>query len=173
MDYALVGKIIGTFGIKGELKVIGETSFAEERFKKGSKLLMLVNGKYVEVVINSHRVHKNMDIISFKQVGSTLLNNDINEIEKYVGCSLYINHDDLDELEDDEFYYSDLIGLTAFDQNGIKLGEVVDIRELPRGILLEIKTDKKPALVPFVDEFVTEVDLENNTITINVIEGLL
>ena len=173
MDYALVGKIIGTFGIKGELKVISETSFADSRFKKGSKLLMLYNNKYVEVIINSHRVHKKMDLISFKQVGSQSLNNDINEVEKYVGCSLYINHEDLDELEDDEYYYDDLIGLIAYSEDDQLIGEVVDLRELPRGILLEIKTEKKTALVPFVDDFVVDVDLDNNKIVIKAIEGLL
>lgn len=173
MDYALVGKIVGTFGIKGELKVISETSFAEARYKKGSKLLMQVNGNFIEVVIRSHRVHKKMDIISFSQVGNNLISNDINQVEKYVGCSLFVDHESLDELEDDEFYFDDLIGLMAYDQNGSLIGEVIEIRELPRGILLEIKTKDKNVLVPFVDEFVSDVNLEEEKIVINVIEGLL
>ena len=114
-----------------------------------------------------------MDLISFKQVGSQSLNNDINEVEKYVGCSLYINHEDLDELEDDEYYYDDLIGLIAYSEDDQLIGEVVDLRELPRGILLEIKTEKKTALVPFVDDLIVDVDLDNNKIVIKVIEGLL
>lgn len=173
MEYSLVGKIIGTFGIKGEVKVISETSFPEERFKKGSKLLLKIDNKYVNIVVKSRRVHKNMDLLSFSSVGNVELNDNINDIEKYVGCSLYIKTSELEELDDDEYYYNDLIGLECFDTDNNYLGVVEDIRELPRGILLEIKMEKKTGLVPFVDEYIKDVDLDNNKIIINVIEGLL
>lgn len=173
MDYALVGKIIGTFGIKGEVKVKSETSFADTRFKPGSKLLLKVNDKYLDVEIKSHRTHKNMELVSFSKIGSKILNADINEIESYVGCEIYVDHSSLDELDEGEFYYSDLIGLLVYDTNNNYIGEVIEIRELPRGILLEVKTEKKNALIPFVDEFIDEVNLEENAIYINVIEGLI
>lgn len=173
MDYALVGKIIGTFGIKGEVKVKSETSFADTRFKTGSKLLLKVNDKYLDVEIKSHRTHKNMELVSFSKIASKVLNSDINEIEAYVGCELYVDHSTLDELEDGEFYYSDLIGLKVYDNTSNYLGEVIEIRELPRGILLEVKTEKKNALIPFVDEFVSDVNLDEGVIYINVIEGLI
>ena len=47
--YYLVGEIINTFGIKGELKIKSDTSF--DRFKKGSELFVLQNGEYKKVVV--------------------------------------------------------------------------------------------------------------------------
>ena len=173
MGYCLVGKIVGTFGIKGELKVISETSFPEKRYKKGSKLLMKYQDKYLEVIVRSHRVHKNMDLVSFSSIDNINITDNINDVTKYVGSSLFVDEMDLEELDDGEFYYNDLIGLECFDNSGNKLGIVEDIRELPRGILLEINLGKKTGLVPFVDEFIENIDLDENKIIINVIEGLL
>ena len=72
----------------------------------------------------------------------------------------------------DNFYYDDLIGLDAYD-NDEKIGEVVDVMEVPQGAILVIKTKEKEALVPFVSEFIVDVDINNGKILINPIEGLL
>ena len=66
----LVGKIVGTHGIKGELKVKSDTSF--NRFEKGNKLYI---DKTQEIVINSHRQHKGMELITI---------NNLNNINAYV-----------------------------------------------------------------------------------------
>lgn len=157
----LVGKIVGTHGIKGELKVKSDTSF--DRFKKGSKLYI---EKEEEITINSHRQHKGMELITINNLTN------INDVLCYVGKDLYVPHD-REELEDGEFYYEDLIGLDCYDSKKNLVGTVIDLQEVPQGLILEIKSNTKTILVPFVDEFIVDIDLDNNKLSINEIEGLL
>ena len=151
----LVGKIVGTHGIKGELKVKSDTSF--DRFKKGSKLYI---EKEEEIIINSHRQHKGMELITINNLTN------INDVLCYVGKDLYVPHN-REELEDGEFYYEDLIGLDCYDSKDNLIGTVIDLQEVPQGLILEIKSNTKTILVPFVDEFIVNIDLNNNKISIN------
>ena len=161
MEYLEVGKIVTTHGIKGELKVKSDTSF--DRFKKGNKLYI---EKEEEITINSHRQHKGMELITINNLTN------INDVLCYVGKDLYVPHN-REELEDGEFYYEDLIGLDCYDSKDNLIGTVVDLQEVPQGLILEIKSSVKTILVPFVDEFIVDIDLDNNKLSINEIEGLL
>lgn len=158
----LVGKIIGTHGIKGELKVKADTSFS--RFEAGSKLILKMNAQDIHIQINSHRQHKGLDLITFNNFKN------INEVLQFVGAEIYAEHNG-DELNENEYYFEDLIGRKIVNTNNELLGEVVDIREVPQGIILEVKGKEKRFLVPFVSEFIIEVNEER--IVINVIEGLI
>ena len=61
-DYLNVGKIVNTQGIKGEVRVISKTDFPEERYQKGATLLLFQEKKApIELVVKSHRKHKNLD----------------------------------------------------------------------------------------------------------------
>ena len=157
----LVGKIVGTHGIKGELKVKSDTSF--DRFKKGNVLYI---EKEKKIVINSSRVHKGMHLITINGLTN------INDVLCYVNKDIYVPHD-RSELEEGEFYYEDIIGLDCYNSKGELIGPVKDLQEVPQGLILEIQTKNKTILIPFVDEFVVEVDLENKRIQIQEIEGLL
>ena len=157
----LVGKIVGTHGIKGELKVKSDTSF--NRFEKGSKLYI---DKAQEITVNSHRKHKGMELITINNLTN------INDVLCYVGKELYVPHD-RDELEEGEFFYEDLIGLDCYDSKDNFIGPVIDLQEVPQGLILEIKGEKKTILVPFVEAFIEGIDLEENKLYINEIEGLL
>lgn len=156
----LVGKIVGTHGIKGEVKVKADTSFS--RFETNNILFIKKDNEFQKIEINSHRIHKNHHLITFNNYRN------INDVLEYVGCEIYTNHDD--QLADDEYYYEDLIGKEVVDDALQHLGYVSDIREVPQGIILEVKNNDKAFLVPFVSEFILEV---NDKIKIKVIEGLL
>lgn len=157
----LVGKIVGTHGIKGEVKVKSDTSF--DRFKKGNILYI---EKEMEIKIDSHRQHKGMELITFNGFKN------INDVLCFVGKELYVPHN-RDELDEGEFFYEDLIGLMCYDSKNNEIGKVIDIQEVPQGIILEIEGKEKTILVPYVEQFIEDVDLENKAIYINEIEGLL
>lgn len=168
MEYYLVGTIVTTHGIKGEVKVKLETSFPEERFKKGSKLFLKENDLYREITINSYRMHKQMALITFNNLQN------INDVLGYIGKELYVDETAQINLSEDDFYYHDLIGLDAFDEEHNLLGIVSDIMEVPQGEILVItKQNGKEALIPFVDEYIKKVNLEEKCIVIRIIEGLL
>lgn len=166
MKLNLVGKVVGTHGIKGELKVKSDTNF--NRFIPGNKLYLKNKTNELIITIDSHRIHKGLDLIKFNNL------NNINDVITYVGYEVFVDVSELDELEDNEYYYDDLISLNVYDQDENLIGKTIDIQEVPQGIILEIKkSDGKIGLVPFVDAFIVEVNVDEGYIIISPIEGLL
>ena len=115
MNYFNVGKIVNTQGLQGEMRVLSVTDFAEERFKKGAELALFdEKDQFVQTVtIASHRKQKNFDIIKFKDMYH------INAIEKYKGYSLKVAEEDLNALDDGEFYYHEIIGLEVYEGDNL------------------------------------------------------
>ena len=167
MKYVEVGKIVSTHGIKGEVKVFSDSDFKEERFKVNNTLYIKENESFLPITINSYREHKNMSLIAFNNYKN------INDVLKFIGYFIFIKKEDLPKLEEGH-YYTDLIGLEVFDMENAYIGVLVDIRVVPQGGILEIKRENdKISLVPYVDEFVVEINLIDKKIIINPIEGLL
>ncbi len=73
----------------------------------------------------------------------------------------------------DELYVADLIGLTALQDDGSSLGLVNDVVEVGPNLILMIKVGHREIMVPYVDDFVGDVDLQRGELKIKVVEGLL
>ena len=102
-----IGKITTTHGIRGEVKVIDLSDF--NRFKKNEKVFIIVNNEKLVLTIENIKSQVKNLIIKFKEF------NNINEVELYKGCDLYLPKDKVEEaLENDEYLISDLIGLNVF-----------------------------------------------------------
>ena len=84
---------------------------------------------------------------------------------------VYASQDD--QLEEGEFYYSDIIGCQVYDENETHLGEVIHILEMPTQDILEIEDPKgKTFMVPYVDAFIIDEDYDNDRLVIRLIEGM-
>ena len=68
--------------------------------------------------------------------------------------------------EANEFYWSDLIGLTAVNREGVELGKVDSLMESGAHDLLVIK-GKREVLIPFVERFVGKVDVAAGRIEVD------
>ena len=161
-ELVLVGKIIGVFGIKGELKVYSESDFIETRFKKDAKLILKNKKTSKEVTVSSMRIHKKTILITIDNLF------DINKVEEYVGYEIYANKEDDIELDEDEYYLDDLVGLEVYDENDEFVGVLNDFIEVPQGYIMEIKNKGKKVLIPFVDEHI--IDIEEDKIIVKVLE---
>ncbi|MDD6468054.1 MAG: ribosome maturation factor RimM [Erysipelotrichaceae bacterium] len=166
MEYIIVGEVINTFGIKGELKVHSLSDFNEIRFQVGNRLFVAYKNNMVEEIIHSYRIHKGNVLISFDE------KENINDIEKYVGCELYVSSEDLHELEDGEYYFKDLVGCKVKINDEI-VGEVIEVMDMPANAVLRVQLQDRTVLVPFVESFIPVVDLDKKLIVVNAIEGLL
>ena len=168
MDYLTVGRIVKTIGLKGEVKVYPTTNFRDSRFKAKSHLFVYneKNNERIEVIVKSRHANGNVDEI-FLDGYST-----IESVEGFVGCLLQVEKNNK-LLKKDMFYYSDLVGLVAIFDNGTTIGTVKKVEEYASYQTLRIKTDTKDVLVPFVNAFIQEVDLENKKIVVKYMEGLL
>lgn len=163
MDGLVVGKILNTHGLKGELKVKNLSDF--DRFYKGSKLYIEYKREFISVEVLSVKDYDNNLLITFKD----LL--DINLVEKYKGSYIWINKDNLGSLDEDEFYYYELEGLEIYNEDGILRGIVSEVRKVPQGEILVVNVDGKNKFIPFRKEFIKEVT--EDKIIIHEIEGLL
>jgi 16S rRNA processing protein RimM len=164
-----VGKIVNTQGIKGEVRVIASTDFPDERFAKGNVLFIEHKElpKMVEVTIASHRKHKNFDIVTFKGFTS------INDVEKFKGGILKVSDEQLIELPADEYYYHEIIGCHVKTTDGEELGEVKEILSPGANDVWVVKRKgKKDLLLPYIEDVVKSVDIENKEIVVELLEGL-
>lgn len=156
MNYIYLGKIVNTHGIKGEIRILSDFDYKDLVFKKDFKIYIGTN--HIEEVINTYRVHKNYDMITLTGI------NDINDVLKYKGLNVYINRDDIDNVIFDEDY----IGLDVYTDHLI--GKVTDIR---KGIKQDLLVVDDKYLIPRIQEFIKEIDFDNNKIIINNIKGLI
>ena len=158
----LIGQVTGTFGIKGELKVFSESDFVEYRYRKGAKIIFQDK---TEHTVSSSRFHKGNVLITIDELYN------INLVLDKVGMKVYAHEDDVPPLGDDEYYIDSLVGLKVYNTKDEYLGEVSDIIEIPSGFILEIIDENDSRfLLPFVDEFVKEINDE--LIIIEEIEGI-
>ena len=164
MNYIRIGKIINTFGIKGELKVESHTDFIEERYKKGS--LVYLGEKHMPLVVSGYKIHKGFIIVSFKNF------EDINLVLNFKNQFLYKAEEDIETLKEGEYYFKDLRDLNVFVENK-KVGKVIRVEEGVTYNFLRIKKGDEEVLVPNIKAFVLNVDLLNKRIDITKMEGLL
>ena len=122
-EYLNVGKVVNTHGIRGEVRVISQTDFPEERYQKGAKLTLFREGqKPLELTITSHKKHKNFDLLTFEGYPN------INDVETFRDGILKVSEDDLTDLEENEFYYYEIIGLNVIDEDGENLGKILIVK---------------------------------------------
>lgn len=167
MEKLKVGKIVGTHGLKGELKIRSNSDFNDERFKKNNDLIIKFNNQDVVLSVLSCRVHKGNYLVCFKE------HQDINLVEKYIGSFVYANKDN-DLLNENEYYYTDIIGCVIYQTNGELVGKVVDILDNGRhDVLIVNDVNNKKVSIPYVDAFVKDEDIENGKIIVELIKGML
>lgn len=163
-----VGKVVNTHGIRGEVKVHRISDF-DERFETGEILFLeRENGNPLKLEISGHRIHKGFDLLTFKGL------NNINDVEHFKGFYLKITEDQLTELEENEFYYHEIIGCEVFQANQDKIGVIKEILSPGANDVWVVKQEKgKDILIPYIDDVVKEIDTELKKVVIEPIEGLL
>ena len=162
-----VGTIVNTHGIKGEVKVKSNSDFTDVRFQPGEILEVEPKGKSpLELTIASYRMHKGFHMLTFEGI------NNINDIEYLKGETLLQEQEHSDiELTEHEYYYSDIIGCTAFGEDE-PLGRVNEIFETGANDVWVVKGEKE-YLIPYIEDVVTDIDVAGRRIQITPMEGLL
>ena len=166
-----VGKIVNTHGIRGEVKVIARTDFPETRFQKGSRLVVQhpeETGRAVDVCVESARTHKQFYLVKFQGMDN------INEVERFKGWMLKVREADLEELENGEYYYHEIIGCDVVTEDGERLGTITEIMQPGANDVWVVQPEKgKPILLPYIEQVVKKVDVERKQVTVHLLEGLL
>ncbi|MGH3654771.1 ribosome maturation factor RimM [Glutamicibacter sp.] len=163
LQVARIGK---PHGIRGEVTAQVMTDTPEERFTAGEELIV-VDGPVKTLTIENARWNKTILLLSFKEIA------DRNQAETLRGARLEIEVSDEPEDDSDEWYEHELLDLKVM-LDGEQVGVITALRTNPAQDLLVFEdADGQEIYLPFVDEFVPEVDPEAGIVVITPPAGLL
>lgn len=161
MEKIKIGKIVNTKGLKGEAKVYSYAQY-KERFAELDSILIEDKSYEIEYV----KYYKDMPVIKIKGIDH------INDIEKFKDKDIYINRSQAGDVEEDEHFIIDLIGLKVVDEAGQKVGTLKDILTNYAQDIYVIKTGGEDILVPGVKDFIKEINVKDGFVKIHRMEGL-
>lgn len=162
-----VGKIIGTHGIKGQLKLHSYSGNAESLSAARSVTLKSSDGTLREFSITSFKANSGRFIIGLQGF------DDINLVQPLLGNEVCLKRGQLPGLEEDEYYWSDLIGLQVFTDDGTLLGTIADIFETGSSDIYVVQGGGREYLIPAIKDVVKAVDPAGGKIVITPLDGLL
>lgn len=162
MSYIEIGKIVNTHGLRGHLKV--------EPWCDGIEVYdflsyIYVNNKKLE--IEDVKQHKSHFLLKLKGIDK------IEDAELFKGLTVMADEADMPELEDGVFYIRDLIGLDVYEDEKY-IGKIVDWIETGSKNVYVIKRQKgRDVLIPAIDDIIKNIDIENNIMSVKLMEGLI
>ena len=162
-----VGVISSTHGVRGEVKVFPTTDDVK-RFKNLKHIYLDTGKEQMSLEIEGVKFFKQFAILKFKGIDN------INDIEKYKGRPLFIDREDAVELEDDEYYIADMIGISVFTEDGKQFGTLKDVMETGANDVYIIDSNEHgEVLLPAIKECVLDVNIEEGKMTVHIMEGLI
>jgi len=162
-----VGKIIGTHGIKGLLKVHSFSGNLESLQSCRAITLKSANGALSSYELKSVVPHAGKLMIGLSGL------NDINLAEPLVGCEICLLRSQLPEPDDNEYYWCDLIGLQVATVDGRELGTITDIFETGSSDVYVVRGAEREYLIPAIGTVISSVDLNTGRMLVTPLEGLL
>ena len=165
-QFLQVGVISSTHGIRGEVKVFPTTDDAT-RFKQLKSVLLDTGKERIGLEIQSVKFFKQFVIVKFKGIDN------INDIERYKGRSLLVSREDAVELDKDEYYIADLIGMEVFTEDG-RFGVVKDVMETGANEVYIVESDDHgEVLIPAIRQCVLDVNVEEKKMLVRLLDGLI
>ena len=165
-DVFQVGVITSPHGVRGEVKVFPTTD-DNERFNS-LKTVILDNGHgQRELEIEGVKFFKNMVILKFKGI------DDRNDVERLRQAKLLVTRDQAVELEEDEYFIADLIGMQVFAEDGEELGAISDVLQTgANDVYVVSKAGAPDLLIPAIHECILQVDVAAGRMDVHLLPGL-
>ena len=161
-----VGVISSTHGVRGEVKVFPTTD-DPQRFKSLKNVILDTGKEQIPLEIQGVKFFKQFVILKFKGIDN------INDIERYKRRSLFVTREDAVELEEDEYYIADLIGMDVITDEGEE-GKLVDVIETGANEVYVVEFDKYgEVLIRAIRDCILDVDIEAMSMKVHLLEGLV
>ena len=157
----VIGAIVAPHGVRGEFRVIPLTENPD--MFRAMKYFFLEDGRKMSVI--SARFHKNVYLVKVNEVNS------MDEAELLRGKKVLIDTADLPPLKKDQFYVSDLIGFSAYDEEGSLLGKLKDVLATgSNDVFVVAKADGSEILVPALKANIKEINMAEKSILVKLPE---
>ncbi len=153
------GKIVNTFGVRGEVKL--QPWCDDAGFLLPFKTLY-IDGAPLRVA--SARVHKDMLMVRFEGV------DDVNAAMALKNKIVYFAREDA-HLPEGRYFIADLLGSQVVDENGGTVGELTEVLDMPSGQVYVVQGESEHT-IPAVPEFILDINAEEKRIRVHLIEGM-
>ena len=165
-DCFFFGKVAKTHGLKGEitikLDVANPSDFTELRY-----LLIEENGTLIPYFIDYQKINGDKMFVKLQ---------DVKNIERaivFVGKAVFLPNELLPQLDDDEFYYKEIVGFKLIDELKGEIGIISDVLEYPTQAVIQVMHDGKEILIPVHDDILQNVDKKAKILNVKAPEGLI
>lgn len=159
-----MGRIIAPYGVYGWLKVLPDTEALDGLFDYDTWWIGKQDN-WREVAVEQAKIHN--DVLVVKLAGV----DDRDQAFACKGLQVAVPRDALPVPEENEYYWSDLIGLAVKNQQEVDFGNVTDVFETGANDVLVVKTGKEDGnierLIPFIDQVVLTVDIAAKTMLVD------
>lgn len=167
----LVGRVVGAHGLDGHVKVHSFAGSLSVYETKGGIVVAQANGSVQSVAVEWVRPHGRGLLMALEAVG------DRNQAERLIGADLLVKKASLPALEEDTYYWFDLIGLAVHDTTGIRLGRLTAIIPTSANDIYVVKGEQvnggpQEILIPAVGDVVLQIDLDGKKMVVDPPEGL-
>jgi 16S rRNA processing protein RimM len=157
----IIGKIVAPHGVRGDIRILPLTEKPD--LFLDLEYLLLEGGK--KLTVKNARFQKRMILVTTKEVTS------MNEAELLRDKNIYIKAEDLPELEEDEFYVADLVGIPVYDLEGKQIGTFKDsLSTGSNDVYIIAVPGAKDILVPALKEYFKEINLAEKRIVVKLPE---
>ena len=162
-----VGAVTSTHGLAGEVKVFPTTD-DPKRFKKLKKVLLDTGKGMRELEVVQVKFFKNLVILKFRGCDK------IEDVMGFKGRELYVTRENAVKLKKNEYFVADLIGMKVFLEDGSYLGTLDDVLQTGANDVYEVHMeDGREVLIPAIRQCILDVDIEEEKMTVHLLEGLL
>ena len=161
-----VGMISSTHGLRGEGNVFPTTDDAG-RFQELKHVILNSGKEQIPLEIQSVKFFKKFVIVKFKGIDH------INAIEKYKGAKLFVSREDAVDLEKDEYYIADLLGMEVLTDDG-ECGTLKDVIETGANEVYVVEFETLgEVLIPAIHDCILDVDVQAGSMKVHLLEGLV
>ncbi len=166
-DCFFLGKIVKKYSYKGEVLAKLDTD-EPHLYEHMESVFVEVRNHLVPFFIESSQLHKSELLrIKFEDVDTE------GDADALIKSDLYLPLEFLPKLDDDKFYYHEIIGFKVVDNTFGDVGIITAVNDSTAQSLFEIDRDGIEILIPMNDEFISKVDKPNKTIFVDTPEGLI
>jgi 16S rRNA processing protein RimM len=161
-DLVAVGEIVAPWGIRGDLKVRLLTDYPE-RFVRGR---FVIGGNTRYRVLGSRQISGDMAVVSLEGVAGR------DAAEAMRDVTLNVLESDLPVLEEETYYYHQIVGLKVVDESGSELGSVADIIATGANDVYVVETPEGELMLPAIEDVVKSINLAAGTMTVELLPGM-
>lgn len=161
-----LGYVLKTHGVQGEVTFVLDVD-DPSIYTTLESVFIEINGKLVPFFIDKIQVLKDKAIVKLEDINS------LQKAQSLVGNGLYLPLGNLPELEEDQFYYHEIVEYLVVDEKLGNLGKITNVYEMPHQDLIAMQYQEKEVLIPITDEIVTGIDHDKKELYVELPDGLL